>query len=42
MKILTTAADVLSDKLTSEDLLGLDHVNKSRAGGGKGDSIFIR
>ncbi|KAL9613274.1 MAG: hypothetical protein Q9167_002183 [Letrouitia subvulpina] len=27
---------------TTDDLLGLDHVNKSRTQGGKGDSIFIR
>ncbi|KAI4209489.1 MAG: hypothetical protein LQ351_007566 [Letrouitia transgressa] len=35
------------DELTAmtramDDLLGLDHVNKSRTQGGKGDSIFIR
>lgn len=35
--------DILFDKTTyPDDLLGLDHVNKNRAGGAKGDSIFIR
>ena len=35
--------DILFDKAAhAEDLLGLDHVNKNRAGGAKGDSIFIR
>ena len=35
--------DILFDKtINADDLLGLDHVNKNRAGGAKGDSIFIR
>lgn len=37
------ADDILYDKATHpDDFLGLDHVNKNRAGGAKGDSIFIR
>ncbi|KAL6722165.1 ubiquitin-specific protease ubp15 [Lecanora helva] len=35
--------DVLADIASSpDDLLGIDHVNRSRGLGGKGDSIFIR
>lgn len=34
--------DILSDKLGPEDLLGLDHVNKSRAYTGKYESLNIR
>ena len=35
--------DILADKATNVDeTLGLDHVNKNRVGGAKGDSIFIR
>ncbi len=36
------ADDVLATKASSDDSLGIDHVNRSKAGGGKGDSIFIR
>lgn len=34
--------DILYDKAAPDDSLGLDHINKNRAGGIKGDSIFIR
>ncbi|KAF1346296.1 hypothetical protein BDV97DRAFT_360188 [Delphinella strobiligena] len=34
--------DILSDKLGPDDLLGLDHVNKSRAYTGKYESLNIR
>ena len=35
--------DILSEITSSlDDLLGIDHVNRSKALAGKGDSIFIR
>ena len=35
--------DILADVASSpDDLLGIDHVNRSKGLGNKGDSIFIR
>lgn len=34
--------DILSDKLGADDLLGLDHVNKTRVYTGKYESLNIR
>jgi len=34
--------DIIADLANDDDLLALDHVNKSRTQASKGDSIFIR
>lgn len=36
------ADDILSAKASADDSLGIDHVNRNKGVGGKGDSIFIR
>ncbi len=39
----TFTENILAEAIGSpDDLLGLDHVNRSKGLGGKGDSIFIR
>ena len=43
MLTIAVLDDILFDKASNpDDFLGLDHVNKNRASGAKGDSIFIR
>ena len=39
---LTTLDDVLSGLVNADDLLALDHVNKSRGLSGKDSSMYIR
>lgn len=41
-KLIPISDDILYDIAQQDDLLGLDHVNRSKALAGKGDSIFIR
>ncbi len=41
-KLIPLPDDILYEIAQQDDLLGLDHVNRSKALAGKGDSIFIR
>jgi hypothetical protein len=37
-----TTEDILSEKFGRDDMLGLDHPNKTRSAWSRVDSIFIR